>query len=53
MISPLRVTILCRGENSVPVSGSLVGVGGFLDAETLEETVIVLAADDVLTAKVL
>ena len=49
----LAVTILSIGENSVPVSGFLVGVGEVSDAETLEETVIVLAAVDVLTTKVL
>ena len=44
---------LCIDENSVPVSDSSVGVGVVLDAETLEETVIVLAATGVLTTKVL
>ena len=44
--------ILCIGENSVPASDSSVGVGGFLDAETLEETVVVLAAADVLITEV-
>ena len=38
----MTVTILCIGENNVPVSGSSVGVGGILDGEALEETVIVL-----------
>ena len=49
----LTVTILSIGENTVPFSGFLVGVGEVSDAETLEETAIVLAVADVLTTKVL
>ena len=42
----------CIGKNSLPVLVCSVGVGGLLDSETLEETVIVLAAADVFTTKV-
>ena len=45
--------MICIGKNSLPVLVCLVGVGGLLDAETLEKTVIVLAAADVFTTKVL
>ena len=45
--------MICIGKNSLPVLVCSVGVAGLLDAETLEETVIVLAAADVFTTKVL
>ena len=43
--------MICIGKNSLPVLGCSIGVGGLLNAETLEETIIVLAAADVFTTK--
>ena len=44
--------MICIGKNSLPVLGCSVGAGGLLDAETLEETVIVLVAAGVLITDV-